>query len=610
MYKNLQELVNALEQVGDLVRIKVEVDPNQEIAAIQRRAFQSKAPAILFERVKNSPFPMLANLFATKKRLNFIFASTLKNLELIFKLKLDPLAILKQPPTWTKLPFIGLQTIPQTVKTGPVLEQEINISHLPHLVSWPLDGGAYITLPQVYTEHPLKPGFFHSNLGMYRVQLSGNNYEPDKEVGLHYQIHRGIGIHHQTALRLNQPLFVNVFVGGPPAMTIAAMMPLPEGISELLFAGILNGRRIKMIKTPAHPLPLSAEADFCLCGYIDGVKQEGPFGDHLGYYSLKHDFPVLKVQKVYARKDAIWPFTTVGRPPQEDTLFGEFVHDLTKEVVPQIFSGVKQIHAVDAAGVHPLLLAVGRESYVPFCPEEQPQEILTQAMHLLGQTQTSLSKYLFIVAEDKEKIDPYNIPIFFNYFLERIDLKRDLHFITRTTMDTLDYTGINLNQGSKLIAAACGTPKRALGQKQDLEKTSWPLNLKPLWFAPGIVIIGADKHTLPRDQQDIALQKLGKALMNVPEISKFPLWVVVDDPCFTVASWDNFLWVTFTRSDPATDIYGVGEFIHCKHWGAQKAIIIDARLKSYQAPVLEEDPQVIKNIKKLAEKDKNLRKII
>src|SRR5207253_1603077 len=200
------------------------------------------------------------------------------------------------------------------VRTGPILAGQVAVHELPQLVCWPRDGGAFITLPQVYTEDAERPGWRHSNLGMYRVQLSGNEYRPDKQVGLHYQIHRGIGVHHAAALRRGVPFRVNVFVGGPPAMTLAAVMPLPEGLPELAFAGALGGGRVPLIARPGQ-LPIAAEADFCICGTVDPDRQlpEGPFGDHLGYYSLKHLFPVLNVEHVYHRDDAIWPFTVVGR---------------------------------------------------------------------------------------------------------------------------------------------------------------------------------------------------------------------------------------------------------------------------------------------------------
>ncbi len=293
---------------------------------------------------------------------------------------------------------------------------------------------------------------------MYRVQISGNQFEADREVGLHYQIHRGIGVHHAAAIRRGEPLKVNVFVGGPPSLTVAAVMPLPEGLPELAFAGALGGRRIRMVQ-PENFLPMPADADFVICGTIDPDrrKPEGPFGDHLGYYSLQHDFPVMRVDRVYHRDGAIWPFTSVGRPPQEDTSFGEIIHELTAPLVPTVLPGVHSVHAVDAAGVHPLLLAVGSERYVPYANLRRPQELLTQANAILGQGQMSLAKYLFIMAkEDAPDLDIHDVPAFFRHVLERVDWTQDLHFQTRTTMDTLDYSGHGLNEGSKVVIAAAG----------------------------------------------------------------------------------------------------------------------------------------------------------
>ena len=600
-HRNLRACLDDLERVGQLRRIDVEVDARLLAGAIQRRVFQARGPALLFTRVKDCAFPMAANLFGTLERAHFIFRDTLRTLENLFRLKIDPLEGLKHPLKYLGAPRALWHTQPRRVASGPILECGTTISSLPRLVSWPNDGGPYVTLPQVYTENPARPGFRDSNLGMYRVQLSGNRYREDEEVGLHYQIHRGIGPHHAEAIRRGEPLRVNVFVGGPPAMALAAVMPLPEGLPELFFAGVLAGHRIPMV-TPEGCLPIPSEADFCICGSVDPDWQlpEGPFGDHLGYYSLAHDFPVMRVDRVLHRKDAVWPFTTVGRPPQEDTVFGTFIHELTGALVPTVFSGVHEVHAVDAAGVHPLLLAVGSERYVPYARDRQPQELLTCAMNLLGATQTSLSKYVLIAArEDDDRLSAKDIPGFFRHLLERLDLTRDLHFITRTTMDTLDYSGISLNQGSKAILAAAGRSRRTLSARLERELPLSEGFGGVRVQSPGILVLHGPPHDRGRDSQDPRLEELCRALEQAGDLSGFPLVVLADDAAFTAASWENFLWVAFTRSDPATDLYGVRAFTHCKHWGCDGPLVMDARLKTYHAPPLASDPEVERRVDEL-----------
>lgn len=601
-YRNLSQCLADLESRGELIRIPQEVDPHLEIAAIQRRVRRAQGPALLFTSVKGSTFPMAGNIFGTLQRTRFIFRDTVRDLEGLVKLKVDPLELLKKPWNFVGLPKALRNGLPKKVNSGPILARKTTIVNLPHLKSWPMDGGAYITLPQVYSESIHRPGFAHSNLGMYRVQLSGGSYKRNEEVGLHYQIHRGIGYHHAQAIEAKVPLRVNVFVGGPPAMTIAAIMPLPEGMPEIFFAGLLGGHRIKMVAR-GNALPILAEADFCLSGYVEPERQlpEGPFGDHLGYYSLIHDFPVLKVERVFHRQDAIWPFTTVGRPPQEDSVFGAFIHELTAALVPSVFAGVHEVNAVDAAGVHPLLLAIGSERYVPYAEKREPQEVITCGLSLLGTSQTSLAKYVFICArEDDYSLSARDIPHFFTHILERANWERDLHFITRTTMDTLDYSGISLNQGSKLVLAVAGPKLKELHDKIP-SSFSLPKGFsRPRAFAPGILVIQGPSHSRERNEHDPTMEKLAGFIEASNGLAKFPLIVATDDAEFTASSWENFLWVTFTRSDPATDIYGVGSFTHCKHWGCKGPLIIDARLKTYHAPPLEEDQEIEKRVDQLA----------
>lgn len=325
--RNLAETVAILQRNHQLVRVTAEVDPHLEIAEIQRRLYRARGPALLFERAKGCAFPILANLYGTTDRMRLLFRSELETVRRLVELKADPDALRRRPWRYWKVPFSLLAARPKTRRSGPVLRHRTTLAGLPPIQCWPKDGGAFVTLPAVYTEHPDRPGWSKSNLGMYRVQISGNDYEPN-ECGLHYQIHRGIGAHHAAAVRRGERLRVNVIVGGPPALAVSAVMPLPEGMPELAFAGVLGGRRIELVPA-ANGLPMPAEADFVISGSIDPArtKPEGPFGDHLGYYSLAHDFPVMTVEAVHHRPGAIWPFTVVGRPPQEDTSFGEFIHE-------------------------------------------------------------------------------------------------------------------------------------------------------------------------------------------------------------------------------------------------------------------------------------------
>jgi len=600
MYASMRDCVRDLEAHGHLKVVREEVDPNLVMAAVHRRVYAAGGPALYFERVLGSEFPAVSNLFGTLERGRFIFRDTMRRTADAIGLKANPEAALKKPWQYLWAPMVGWRALPKRVGRGPVLHGQTTLSALPQVKSWPDDGGPFITLPQVYSEHPDHPGPMKSNMGMYRVQLAGNDYTPDAEVGIHYQIHRGIGVHHAAALAKGQPLRVSVFVGGSPAHTFAAVMPLPEGLSELVFAGMLAGRRFRVLEQGGHTL--SADADFCIVGTIEpgATKPEGPFGDHLGYYSLAHDFPVMRVEAVYHRKDAIWPFTVVGRPPQEDTTFGALIHELTEPMVPVSVPGLKAMHAVDAAGVHPLLLALGSERYVPYGPR-QPQELLTIANAVLGFGQASLAKYLFIAAhEDDPALRLGDEGAFFEHVLRRLDLTRDLHFQTKTTIDTLDYSGTGFNSGSKVVLAAAGEPLRTLDSSLPADFVL-PEGFGPAKVVrPGILAVeGPAFAQMPGAAEALARDWAARGQLANAETG-FPLVVLVDDADFVARSFDNFLWVTFTRSNPSHDLTGVGAFTEHKHWGSRGSLIIDARLKPHHAPPLIEDPAVERQVDALA----------
>ena len=611
-YASLRECILDLERAGHLLRVTEEVDPHLEAAAIQRRVFAARGPALLFERVKGCRFPLASNLFGTRERVQYLFHDALSGVRALVDAKVDPRAFVQHPGRAVRLPQVAVHLLPRPVLRAAVFDHTIALGELPQVTSWPEDGGPFITLPQVYSEDPNAPGLRSSNLGMYRVQLAGNDYVEGREVGLHYQIHRGIGVHHAAAIARGERLPVNIFVGGPPAMTVAAVMPLPEGLPEIAFAGALNRRSIRMIRRGGGPY-VHADADFCIRGTIGPAetKREGPFGDHLGYYSLAHDFPVLRVDSVTHREGAIWPFTVVGRPPQEDTLFGELIHELTGPLVPSVLPGVRAVHAVDWAGVHPLLFAIGSERYVPYASSDRtrPMELLTQANAILGQGQMSLAKYLFITAhDDAPSLDINDVGAFLQHVLERFEPARDLHFQTNTTIDTLDYSGTGLNRGSKVVIAARGPARRALARTIDAE-LSLPSGFGEARIAlPGVLVVRAPGWSGAHSAGDA--ERFAQDLAGESALAGFPLIVLVDDAELASRSLANFVWVTFTRSNPAVDIHGVRAFVAHKAWGCHGSVVIDARIKSHHAPPLVEDPRVTARVDALAAPGRSLHGVL
>ncbi|WP_345257794.1 UbiD family decarboxylase [Flaviaesturariibacter amylovorans] len=610
-YRSLRECLTDLEKHGHLVRIKEEVDPHLEMAAIHLRVYEAGGPALLFENVKGARFPAASNIFGTLDRSKFLFRDTLDKVQRLIAHRSDPIKALKAPVKNFSLGLAALKALPlKNPSDKPVLQQRIRISDLPLIQHWPMDGGAFVTLPQVYTEDFDNPGIMKANLGMYRIQLTGNEYERDKEIGLHYQLHRGIGVHQTKANKRGEPLKVSCFVGGPPAHTLAAVMPLPEGISEMTFAGLLGGRRFRYFYEDGFCL--SADADFVITGTVHpgDNKPEGPFGDHLGYYSLTHPFPLMKVHGVYARKDAVWPFTVVGRPPQEDTSFGALIHEITGDALKDEIPGLKEVNAVDAAGVHPLLLAVGSERYTPYMPAKQPSELLTIANHVLGTGQLSLAKFLFITADDNNAVSAHHIEPYFRYVLERLHLDRDVHFYTHTTIDTLDYSGQGLNSGSKVVFAAYGAPVRALCTEVPEALKELQGFVNPQLCLPGVIALQAAPFTA-YDQVPGEIKALDEQLLEkVDALGSAPVIILCDDASFTAATVNNFLWVAFTRCNPSHDIHGIGAFVQHKHWGCRGPLLIDARVKPHHAPPLIKDPAVEKRVDQLAAKGGSLHGIL
>ena len=618
MYSSLEQALLDLEKAGMLRRIREEVDPYLEMAEIARQAFDSKGPALLFEKVKGSRFRAACNIFGTRERMDFLFRDTLESTRTAVLFKSNPAEFFRHagPATLLRAAKAGIRSLPR--RSGSIRDfEECTLADLPQVVGWPEDGGPFLTLPQVATLPSETARILTANLGMYRVQIAGNDFAPD-ECGIHYQINRDIARHHRKAIEEGRALKVSVFLGGPPAHTVAAVMPMPEDLSELTFAGMLGGRRFRYFMHEGYIV--SSDADFCILGEVaPELKPEGPFGDHVGYYSGKHLFPYLKVRKVLCKKNAIYPFTSVGRPPKEDTIFGEFIHDITRPMVPSSLPGVEAVHAVDASGVHPLCLAVAKENFIPYIrPEErEPLELLKTANALLGFNQVSLAKYLMVAAKEDAGVklsagtdasgiklsasknqdvrraqdvrgaknasgalDARNVPAFFAHVLERVDLARDLHFQTSTFIDTLDYTGTRLNHGSKLVIAVAGIKRRELRAcAGDLDGLKLPVGFSNAQIAmKGVLAVQWNGSSSAAD-----IAQLRDALACWEFHENYP-WVSIVDDTSTIGgntqkSLDDFLWLTFTRSDPAQDIYGLNERFVQKHWAIDAPLIVDATIK-------------------------------
>lgn len=614
MYTNLEQALLDLEKAGMLKRIQQEVDPYLEMAEIARQTFEAGGPALLFEHVKGSPFRAACNIFGTEERLQFLFRKSMSATQTAVQFKSNPIAFFKkiQPIQWLKAASAGICALPK--KSGSISDfEECSLKDLPQLVSWPKDGGAFITLPQVATRPGKDASVMTTNVGMYRVQISGNEYLQNEECGLHYQIKRDIAGHHRKAIEEDRPLKVSVFIGGPPAHTVAAVMPMPENLSELVFAGMLGGKRFRYFVHNGYLV--SSDADFCILGEMQPeLKPEGPFGDHIGYYSDKHNFPCLKVKKVLCKKNAIFPFTVVGRPPQEDTLFGSFIHQVTKPMVPASVPGLHAIHAVDAAGVHPLCLALASERFLPYAkPEDrEPLELLKTASALLGFNQASLSKYLLIAAKEDEKekgapIDVNDVAGFIGHVLERIDFQRDLHFQTSTSIDTLDYTGSSLNHGSKLIMAAAGIKRRELrANLQDLQALDLPsaFNKNAIHIPmPGVLVIQAPAYECGNTAD--LVKQLEVSLEHWAYRENYPWISLVDfDGNLDGSKLADFLWLTFTRSDPAQDVHGFHEDMVDKHWKCKAPLIVDARIKPHHQKTLQVSDEIKERARQILASEK------
>ena len=572
---DLQSYIDLLDRENDLLIIDEEVDPYLEIAEIHRRVIARGGPALLFTKVKDSSFPVITNLFGTNKRLELAFGNKPQQ----FVKDVVHLAETIMPPTISKL-WENRTLFYDAVKiglknsgTGPVLDtcfKPPELSRLPMLTSWHSDGGPFVTLPLVYTEHPEGRGH---NLGMYRIQL-----HDDATTGIHWQIHKGGGYHYYEAEKKNQPLPLTLYIGGPPALMLAAIAPLPEDIPELVLTSLLLGEKLKMTKDPLGGHNLVANAEFAIKGIVPPHlrKPEGPFGDHYGYNSLEHDYPVFQVSHLYHRKNAIYPATVVGRPKQEDYFIGDFLQELLSPLFPLVMKGVKELKTFGETGFHCLAAARVTDRY--------PREAFAAGLRILGEGQLSLTKFLITTDGD---VDITDFGKLWTHILERVQWQTDLFVFANVSQDTLDYTGPSVNKGSKAMLMGLGKEKkRELPQQFAGELPEGCSH--PQVFLPGTLVVQGTSY-----EQD---NHLPMKLVKSDDLADWPVILLVDNTAEATCSMQEFLWTFFTRFEPAADIHGASQNIKRFHVGLEPPIVFDCRMKPWYTEVLEVDEPTKKKV--------------
>lgn len=571
MFLDLRSFIDRLRRDRDVVEIAAPVDPVLEAAEIHRRVIAAGGPALLFTNVKGAAFPLATNLFGTPRRAELAFGQ--RPLQLIKRIV--HLAETLLPPTPAKLwgaRDVGLELLrvgTTRKRAGPVLDvvtSDVRLDRLPALTCWPGDGGPFVTLPLVYTTHPDKPGH---NLGMYRLHVHDR-----RSTGMHWQIGKGGGFHYQVAEARGEALPVTVFLGGPPALILSAIAPLPENLPELMLASLIAGRKLPQVAGPnGHPHPLVATAEFALMGQVaPGTrKPEGPFGDHYGYYSLRHDYPVFSVSQVAHRRDAIYPATVVGKPRQEDFFIGDLLQELLSPLFPLVMPSVERLWSYGETGYHSLAAAVVKQRYA--------REAMASAFRILGEGQLSLTK--FVLLTDR-LVDLKDFRATLEHVLARTNPQTDLYVFSNLSMDTLDYTGPAVNSGSKGVWLGLGDPVRELPRAFQPPVAPPPEVSDVRVFCGGCLVVGGPAYAA--DPQAAA------RLASHPAFAGWPLVVLSDEPARATRSDMNFLWTTFTRFEPAADIHGASHRVVRNHIAYEPPVLIDARMKPWYPKEVSCDP--------------------
>ncbi len=535
-FSNLQEFISRLEAIGDLTRIKAEVDPILEVTEIASRVIKERGPALIFENVRGSAFPMAINLFGTEERVALALGRKPREvgeelLEMFQQLSPPSLkGLFKVLPKSLKV----IQMRTTNVGRGPVQEvrEQPDLDRLPIMQCWPKDGGRFITLGLVLTQDPLSG---RRNLGIYRMQIYDST-----TAGMHWHPHKGGAAHYHEAAKLGRDLEAAVVLGGDPKMIFTAIAPLPEGMDELAFAGYLRGSPIPMVQGKTISYRVPANAEFIIEGVVPkGVlREEGPFGDHFGYYSMEADFPVFKPREITHRFNAVFPATVVGKPPKEDIFLGMAAADMFSPLVRIINPEIKDMWAYPEAGFHNLLVVSVDERY--------PKNAVKAMLALWGTGQLLLTKCMVMVSSE---VDPRDFTAVLEEIGENFDPREDFLLIPWAPLDTLDFTSGKIHVGSKMGINAVRRPKGDRKRKRPPKTVPDPREklegIKDYKLLPGgmlhIVVEQNPKETI-------------RALFEAPGYEAVRI-IVAQSPDINLEDDTELIWGMFTRFDPYLDVF-------------------------------------------------------
>lgn len=568
-FGDLQGFLRHLERNGQLKRVRAEVDPVLEVTEITERVIREQGPALLFERPKGSSVPLLMNLFGTMERVQAALGR--EPAEIGHEL-LNTVQRLNPPSFkgfWDSRRTLKRTLFMRPAKVSRALCQEIveepDLAKLPILQCWPMDAGRFITYGMVITHHP-RTG--RRNLGLYRLQV----FDHDK-TGMHWQSMKGGRGHYWEAEQDGKNLEVAVVIGADPILMMAAILPLPEDMDEIAFAGFLRGKSVPMARAKTLNMDVPASAEFILEGVVPAHERrlEGPFGDHFGHYSEAAEFPVFHVRRVTRRRNPIYAGTVVGKPPQEDKFLGIAAGEMVGPLIRVINPNVVDMCAYAGAGFHNLLVVALKERH--------PKEALKTALSLLGTSQLSLTKVMVLVGPDR---NPRDFRAVLRDVWHRFEPEDHMWILPFAPLDTLDFTSFTMHVGSKLVIDASGEIIQGAEPPRDVNPRRFDDRIENWKLLDGgflVVVVTADARDV------------------VSNCVRSPLpvrFVVAVSPDVRLDDDENLHWGIFTRFDPARDMVFTEQMFSGARPVYRGIVGIDATWKQGYPLPLEMDESIVK----------------